>query len=84
MKIPISMKIKSNANTYLLQDTLNAIDNIELNEGDSSLQVVLLTPMDKNSIWILFSNGKLYEYNFCINKYGIIKDSERIDYLITL
>lgn len=84
MKIPISLEVKSNANTYLLQNNLHAIENIELSTGDSSMQIVLLTVIDKNSIWILFSDGKLYEYNFCNNQFGIIEHSEQIDYLITL
>lgn len=85
MKIPISNEMNSNTNTYLLQDAINTVDNIELKTGDSSLQVVLLTSIVVNrTFWILFSNGKLYEYNFCTKKLTVIDDSGRIDYFITL
>ncbi|XP_055326896.1 uncharacterized protein LOC129580473 [Sitodiplosis mosellana] len=58
------------------------VDKIMFATDFSSLQMLSFSIMDENYLWILLSDGNLYEYNFCTNIFSVIKDSGRINYYV--
>lgn len=63
MKFSYSCEVKRDENSYQIRDFENFIDKNNFMAGDSTQQVTLLTTMNEKFIWILFSDGNLYEYD---------------------
>lgn len=87
MKIRFSNDMKSDENSYLLNDAINSIEKIEVmvdddDDDDESVHQIILqiVLINEQILWILYSTGILYEYNFHTKQYSIIKDSTQICY----
>lgn len=78
IKTFITNEMKCRENSYLLHDSMNSDDKIMLTADVSSLRVLSFTLLNENYLWILLSNGNLYEYNFCKNVFTVIKDPWQI------
>lgn len=80
--------MKSVENSYLLQDdTLNVIDKIEITSNDPSPDGTLITLIDSLNeyiLWMLLSDGKLYEYDFRTKNAIIIENSGQIRFFKVL
>lgn len=74
----ISNEMKCGENSYLLHDSMNSDYKIMLTADVSSHRVLSFTLLNENYLWILLSNGNLYEYNFCKNVFTVIKDPGQI------
>lgn len=71
--------MKSNGNSYLLQDAMNSIEMIRLTANDDSLNhIKLFTMMTVNNLWALLSDGILYEYDIQTKRTNIIENSGQI------
>lgn len=82
----ISSEMKSHGNTYLLQEAVNSRQEVEFTVGEplTTIQVVLLNSPDRNHLCALFSNGKLYEYNFDTTELIACENSDQICYITVL
>lgn len=78
MKTFISNEMKCGENSYLLHDSTSSDDKIMFTADVSSLRVLSFTLLNENYLWILLSNGNLYEYNFCKNIFTVIEDPGQI------
>lgn len=79
MKINYTHGIKSNGNSYLLQDAMNSTEMIRLTANDDSLNhIKLFTMMTVNNLWALLSDGNLYEYDIQTKRTIIIENSGQI------
>lgn len=74
-KMYISSEMKCDVNSYLLHDSTNVKDKITFTTDVSSYQERQSTLLNEKYLWILLSNGNLYEYNFCRNAFTVIKGS---------
>lgn len=72
--------MKSDENSYLLKDAANSIEQIEVMAEQSMHQIMQTLLINEQILWILLSNGILYEYNFDTKQSLVIEGSERICY----
>lgn len=68
------------ANSYILTDAANSIEELHVSADNLALEVILLTSVTANVFWLLLSNGNLYEYDFRTNQSTEVDNSGQICY----
>lgn len=82
----VASEMKSHGNTYLLQEAVNSRQEVEFTVGEplTTILVVLLNSPNGNHLCALFSNGKLYEYNFDTKELMACENADQICYIAVL
>lgn len=71
--------MKSDENSYLLQDDMNVIDKIESHDSSPDVTLItLITSFNESTLWMLLSDGKLYEYDLFTKNVMVIEYTGRI------
>lgn len=81
MKIIFPKEIEPAEDTYFLKNSKIETYKLDL---DSNFQVSQFESMNKNLLWILSSNGNLYEHNTATNALMCIEDTQQIRSFILL
>lgn len=76
MKVFHSKGIRSNESSYLLEDTKKSMEIISIENLMHSIK--RFTLYAKNILWVLSSNGNLYEHNFHLKTFEIIENCGQI------
>ncbi|XP_031617014.1 uncharacterized protein LOC116336928 isoform X2 [Contarinia nasturtii] len=78
LKIFISSDMRHDQNSYLLKEYTNSVNKMDFTTDSKLHQVILITTISDKVVWILLSNGNIYDDSFTI-----IKESGSICYYVT-